>query len=143
MLLNSPIKMKWFYNLYGEKTKLNWFLYEFALEYYDHIMDNPELTDYRRNYNKEQIAQYCTYFTRRLKESVLKAVRGQRKTVIFYQEHIADFYPHFSDIQIKILSTTAMKAYNDLEFCETCPDNCLLDYENRSYNFEIHKEFSS
>jgi len=135
--------MKWFYHLYGNKTKLNWFLYEFALEYYDHIMDNPELQEYRKQYSKEQIAQYCTYFSRRLKESILKAVRGQRKSIIFYQEHIADFYPHFTNKRLQILSTTAIKSYEDLEFCKTCPENCLNDYESRSYNFETHKEFSS
>lgn len=97
MLLNSPIKMEWFYEIYDYKTKLNQFLYEFALEYYDHIKDNEKLAVYRKQYSSQDIAVYCTYYARRLKESALKAVKGQRKTLIFYYEYAVDYYPHFGE----------------------------------------------
>jgi len=42
-LCYTPIKLEWFYYLEGEKTKLNWFLLEIALEYYDRIRDSQEL----------------------------------------------------------------------------------------------------
>ena len=141
MFNHSPIQMEWFYYLYGEKTKLNWFLMEFALEYYDHIMDSPKLKDYRIQYNKEQIAQYCTYFTRRFKESVLKCLRGKRKSVIFYDEHISDFYPHFTDPQVRQLCHVASYAWKELvNNCLACPEQCYRDYESRSYNFEKLKD---
>jgi len=78
---DSPIRMEWFYRLHDEKTKLGWYLLELALEYYGRIMDSPELGSYRERYSEGQIAQYCAYYARRLKESLLKYMRGQRKTV--------------------------------------------------------------
>jgi len=66
----TPIRAEWFYYIEGNKTKLNWFLFEFALGYYDAINSSPELEDYRSQYGKRQIAQYCSYFARRIKESL-------------------------------------------------------------------------
>jgi len=51
---NSPIQMEWFYYLEGEKTKLNWFLLEIALEYYSRIMESHELRGYKKQYNNKQ-----------------------------------------------------------------------------------------
>jgi len=138
---NTPIQMEWFYYLEGDKTKLNWFLLEVALEYYDRIMDSPELESYRTQYDKKQIAQYCTYYVRRMKESLLKCIRGQRKSVILYAEYIADFYPHHSDQQNKILSKVGNEAWDHmLTACKHCPQQCLSDYKSRSAIFDDYKD---
>jgi len=135
--------MEWFYNLYEYKTKLNWLLYEYALEFYDHIMDSPMLTDYRKEYTKEQIAHFCTYHARRLKVSALKALKGQRKKVMFDYEYISDYYPLVTEKQIRLMNTIGIEAWDNMPFCDTCPERCWEDYDNRSYNFETHREFSS
>ena len=77
----TPIKIEWFYYLEGDRTKLNWFLLEVALEYYTRIKSSPELASYREQYDEMQIAQYCTYYVRRLKEGVLKCLQGKRKRI--------------------------------------------------------------
>jgi hypothetical protein len=140
-LSHIPIKMEWFYYLEGEKTKLNWFLLEIALEYYDRIMDSPELESYREQYDKKQIAQYCTYYARRVKESLLKCLRGQRKNILLYPEYIEDFYPHHTKSQNKALGKVGKEAVDHmLSACEDCPQQCLIDYRSRSMVFDEYED---
>jgi len=137
----TPIQIEWFYYLEGDRTKLNWFLLEVALEYYSRIMGNPELKSYREQYNKEQIAQYCTYYVRRMKDGLLKFIRGRRKCINLYQEHITDFYPHHLRQMNSTLSATAEEALKHmLSACKNCPQQCLLDYQSRSMDFDIYKD---
>jgi hypothetical protein len=137
----SPIQMEWFLNLEGYKTKLNWYLLEFALEYYDFICKSPVLGYYREQYNEEQIAQYCAYYARRLKESMLNYLRGRRKNVIFYSEYAADFYPHHDDELTRTLNRLAREAFDYLnDGCEFCPQRCYIDYESTSPLFDEYKD---
>ena len=140
LLNNSPIQMEWFNNIEGEKTKLNWFLLEIALEYYNRIMESPNLKTYRKQYSNKQIAQYCTYYARRTKEDLLKYLKGRRKTIHLYQEYIDDFYPHHTDMQNEILSDIGNEAYGHmLNSCNICPQQCLRDYRSKSIFFETYK----
>jgi len=141
MLFNhTPIQMEWFYYLEGEKTKLNWFLMEVALEYYDRIMGNAGLESYRELYSKEQIGQYCTYYVRRMKDGLLKFLRGQRKNINIYQEHIADFYPHQSHRQNSALNAVAQEVLEHmLSACKNCLQRCLSNYQSKSADFDIYK----
>ncbi|MCL2853834.1 MAG: hypothetical protein FWE20_12555 [Defluviitaleaceae bacterium] len=141
MLFNrTPIQMEWFYHLEGEKTKLNWFLLEVALEYYDRIMDSPELKPYREHYGNEQIGQYCTYYARRMRVGLLKFIRGQRKCINLYQAHVTDFYPHHTHQMNSALSAVAEEAISHmLSACKNCPQQCLLDYQSRSADFDMYK----
>ena len=137
----TPIQIEWFYHLEGNRTKLNWFLLEVALEYYGRIMESPELKSYRDQYNKEQIAQYCTYYVRRMKEGLLKCIRGQRKRSNIYQEHITDFYPHHTHQMNSTLSAVAEEALTHmLSACKNCPQQCLIDYQSRSMDFDVYKD---
>jgi len=118
----SPIQMEWFRNLEGHKTKLNWYLLELALEYYDFIRRSAELDEYRERYGEQHIAQYCTYYARRMKKSLLNALRGRTKNVIFYEEYIGDFYPHHSSQLNGALNRLAMGAFESLQSgCDGCP----------------------
>jgi len=136
----TPIRMEWFYHLEGEKSKLNWFLAEIALEYYDHIMDSADLAWYREQYDDKQIAQYCTYYVRRAKEGLLKCLRGKRKNINLYQEYIEDFYPHHTAEQNRILSDAGDEAWaHMLSQCKVCPQQCLMDYKSRSGNFDQYE----
>ena len=125
----TPIRMEWFYYLEGNQSKLNWFLFEFALGYYDAISRSHSLEDYRNQNGERFIAQYCAYHTRRLRESLLKELRGRTKRVIFYERYISDFYPHHDSQLNFILNQLAMDAFETLQSkCDTCSQRCLVDY---------------
>ena len=139
----TPIKMEWFYYLEGERTKLNWFLLEIALEYYGRIRDCTELAQYREQYDEKQIAQFCAYFARRLKKNLLNCIKGRRKTVVIDQEHINDFYPHLDNWTSNLLTSAARDAVGHmLSACEHCPQQCLTDYQSTSLSFDTHRDWS-
>jgi len=137
---NSPIQMEWFYYLEGEKTKLNWFLFEIALEYYSRIMESSELKAYKKQYNNKQIALYCTYYARRGKTDVLKYIKGRRKHLHTYKEYIDDYYPNRTNEENDILSKVGNETWEHmLNACHACPQQCLNDYQSRSIFFEKYK----
>jgi len=142
MIMNAtPIQMEWFHNLEGDRTKLNWFLLELAMEYYDSIRTSPELKEYREQYDENQIAQYCAYYARRMKKSMLNGFRGLRKTYIFYEEYATDFYPHHESYLNNALTRIAMDAFEALRsVCGACQQRCMDDYMSRSIMFDGHKD---
>ena len=132
-----PIKIEWFYSLEGEKTKLNWFLFEVALEYYDRIKVSPELSAYCEEYDDKQIAQYCTYHAKRMKESLLRFLKGQRKSIILYREYMTEYYHDNSVATNRALHKVCMEAWEHmLSACENCPVQCLDDYVSVSMDFD-------
>jgi hypothetical protein len=142
MLFNTtPIQMEWFFHLEGEKTKLNWYLMEIAMEHYDRIRDSEALAHYREQYDEKQIAQFCAYYARRLKPALLNYLRGRRKTVIFHHEHVGDFYPHHGLNLNRALNRVARDAFDHMWYaCKGCPQQCLNDYEATSPLFDRYKD---
>lgn len=140
-MLFSPIQMEWFYDLEGHKTKLNWFLLEIALEYFDRIRSSKALSTYWEQYDQIQIAQFCAYYARRMKKGLLNCLRGRTKHLIAYQEIIDDFYPHHGDKLNRQLHDTAKEAWDSmLSGCENCSQQCLSDYKSRTRLFEDHED---
>jgi hypothetical protein len=141
ILNNTPIQMEWFYSIEGEKTKLNWYLLEIALEYYERIMSSPELSHYQEQHDENLIALYCAYYVRRLKASLLKYIRGQRKNVIFYKEYVSDYYPQYDNEIIRILSRTARASFDHMwHVCRVCRQQCLWDHEAASPLFDEYMD---
>ena len=135
----TPIEIEWFHYLHGDRTKLNWFLLEVALEYFSCIMKSAELASYREQYGEKQIAQYCTYYARRLKDGLLKYLSEKRKRINIYQKHITDFYPHHSHQMNSILGAVAGEALMHMSSaCKNCPQQCLIDYQSRSLDFDVY-----
>jgi len=133
----TPIRVEWFYYIEGNKTKLNWFLFEFSLEYYDAINKSAGLEDYRNQYGEQYIAQFCAYLARRMKESLLNELRGRTKRVIFYERYISDFYPNHGSELDYALNQLAMDAFETVQSrCDECPQRCLFDYMAISSYFD-------
>jgi hypothetical protein len=132
--------MEWFLNLEGEKTKLNWYLMELAMDYYGIIIKSPELKTYRTLYDDQEIARYCAYYARRMKKSFLNCLRGRTKNIIFYEEYITDYYPHHKDGLNDTLNRKAMEAFEQMHSnCEDCPHICLRDYRGYMPLFDEYK----
>jgi len=135
----TPIQIEWFYHLEGEKTKLNWFLLETALEHFSRIRQSDALEAYRKQYDEQQVAQFCTYYARRMKDSLLNCLRGRRRTVIHYSAYVDDFYPHHDEQMNRAIEDIAVEAWSHmLSACENCPQQCLADYASRSYVFDTY-----
>jgi len=136
-----PIRIEWFHHLEGEKTKLNWFLLETALEHYERIMGSAALAAYREQYSSEQIALFCTYYARRMRKSLLNCLKGRTKSVIHYRDYVDDFYPHHDNRLKRLLEDAAIEAWSHmLAACENCPAQCLVDYRSRSFDFDVYED---
>ena len=71
MNFELPVKASWFYTLNSEKIKFNWFCYEFACVFFEHLRGNKDrkLRKWLHARTEEQVAEFCAYFAKRLKKS--------------------------------------------------------------------------
>jgi hypothetical protein len=138
---DSLIKKEWFYHNDSEKTKLNWFLYEVALEYQVFIKRSQSLEGYRKKHSEKNIARFCTYYAKRMKKSVLEQLAGLTDATILDEEYIADFYPKNTSRQNALLMQVAFDAWDSLlAVCENCPSRCLSEKDRLSDFFDFYEE---
>jgi len=124
----SDIKAEWFYVNEAGKIKLNWFLYEVALEYQMFIKETPELKPYIKSHGDRNVALFCAHFAKQLKESALERLAGKTDATILYDEYVTDFYPEMPQEQVDLLMETAGKAWDSqLSVCENCPTRCVSE----------------
>ena len=137
----ADIKAEWFYENDAGKTKLNWFLYEVALEYQMFIKDTPELKPYRKSHGDRNIALFCAHYAKQMKQSVLDRLDGKSDATVLYEEYITDFYPGLPQNQVRLLLDAAGDAWDShLSVCGTCPTRCLSEKEQRCELFDRYGE---
>ena len=141
MKFDPPIKAEWFYANEREKTKINWFCFEYALEFYTFIMDSKSLRGYRNKNSPEQIAAFCTYFSKRMKKSVYDRLAKLTSAVIIDEEYIADYYPQNPQRENLVFIDVAGQAWDSLlSVCETCPVRCISEREEKSTFFDRYEK---
>ena len=117
-----------FYNDDGDKIKLNWFLYEYANLLYMKIAASPKLARYRKLYSEDQIAAFCVYFSKRLRNSIHNKQTGRSDSVVFDGKYVYEFHPKNSFAQTQLLVDIALSAWEDqLRNCAGCSHQCLID----------------
>jgi len=136
----GKIAAEWFYENEEGKTKLNWFLYEVALEYQMYIKDAAELKAFRKEQGDRSIASFCTHFAKRMKQSVLERLEGMTEATIIYDEYITDFYPQLRQDQVDMLMDAAGKAWDShMTACEACPTRCISEKDEKCFMFDSYK----
>jgi hypothetical protein len=141
MLEADPIKKDFFYRNKREKTKLNWFCYEYAFGIYDKIRNAAQLKDYRNKYNQEQIVDFCVYYSKKMKESIDLKLKGKTHAVMFYEGYAEVFYPEMNTSQIRQILRVAMEAWDELTgFCVTCPNRCISEMNEYCQMFDMVDE---
>jgi len=141
MSFDPPIKAEWFYTDESEKTKINWFCFEYALEFYTFIMKSKALKKYRRINSSEKIAAFCTHFAKQMKKSVYDRLAKLTPAVIIDEEYIASYYPKNTRRQNKVFIAVAGEAWdNMLSACEVCPVRCIGEGKKRSEFFDRYEK---
>ena len=136
----GKIQAEWFYGNEEGKTKLNWFLYEVALEYQMFIKDTPELKAYRKSHGDRNIALFCAHYAKQMKQSVFERLAGKTDATICYEEYITDFYPEMKEDQICLLMEVAEKAWDShLSVCESCPTRCISEKDEKCFLFDDYE----
>jgi hypothetical protein len=83
------VKAADFYSSDAEKTKLNWFLFEYAMEMESLIRADRELlTDLKgEGIGNTEIGGLCVHYAKKMKPQILEQVAGRIKAVrIGYEE---------------------------------------------------------
>ena len=132
-MIISIIQEDWFYSNQKEKTKINWFLYETALEFELYFNECKDLAKFRKTHGTEGVAKFSAYYAKRMKQSLYEQFDGWSDAVIFHEEYITDYFPKIPLRQVKMLLKVSMEAWDNLlSRCVVCPVRCLSEREKLS-----------
>jgi hypothetical protein len=127
---DCPVKPEWFSMPYDDKTKMSWFHYEYACQLYNQIKDSRNKTVRRwdKRHSKEQIAEFCAYFSKRMQPCMYDIVE-ERSTVLSCKVGYVRDYCHCNSRQENSeLTELAQQAISELlDDCNDCPDQCLME----------------
>ena len=127
-----------FYKDSGDKIKQNWFLYEYSNILFSKIEESLELATYRKKHGEKNIAAFCIYFSKRLRESISNAQEKKTTGVVIDARYVYEFYPDNSRAQTQRLLNAALSAWKEhLTVCSNCPNQCLTS------GFEITTMFDN
>jgi uncharacterized Fe-S radical SAM superfamily protein PflX len=130
MSAESPVQASWFYIDSNEKVKLNWFLYEYACSLYVHINRSRKkaLAKWKAQRDEEQIAEFCAYFSKRMRQSILDKLAGRTEETIGDEEYICDYCHTNTHRDNVAILEVAESAWDELlDSCVACPNRCISE----------------
>jgi uncharacterized Fe-S radical SAM superfamily protein PflX len=123
----------------SEKVKLNWFLYEYACTLMGHLSRSRRkaLTKWKSHRSEEQIAEFCAYFSKRMRQSILDKLAGKTDETEADEEYICDYcHTNTHNENVAILEV-AGKAWDELlDSCVVCPNRCISERNIRCDFFD-------
>jgi len=128
-----------FHNSETEKTKLNWFLFEYALEYEAHIQRDMKLHTRldRKGVDDRAIAVFCIQHAKQMRWPILDRVSGKSGSIEFGYRSIEAYFPRIGDALVNHLLTTAAKAWDSLtDKCVSCPTRCISERDKKAMMFD-------
>jgi hypothetical protein len=125
----DPIKVEYFCKSEEEKTKLNWFCYEYAYRLYDQIRNNFQLRKFCEQKGQRSITMFCVHFSKEMKKTIadyFERPEGQRRGIEY--SYVDSFYPRISIKMTNRLVKMAEEAWNDhMFFCVDCSTRCISE----------------
>ena len=139
LIFGHPVQSSWFYMNASEKIKFNWFCYEYACVLFDQIKKskNKVLRKWAGNRSEEYLAEFCAYFSKRMKKSVLDQLSGLTEETEGDEEYICDYcHTNTHRENIAILDVAGEAWEELLSVCVTCPNRCISERRERCRFFE-------
>ena len=130
MFDDTPIKSTWFYIHESEKTKLNWFLYEYACTLYVHMKgsNNEVLQRWKSKRSNKHLAEFCAYFSKRMKQSIYDRLDGLTVATVGDEDYIFDLcHTNTAEENGAILDVVETSWDELLAICEICPARCISE----------------
>ena len=126
-----------FYSTEDEKTKLNWFLFEFASELESKIRTPLRKRLMKKKVGRERIAEFCVFYSKGMKQEILDRVSGRTENVSLSYQPIEEFFPELNDKLVDQLLTAACGAWESItDACANCPTRCISERDRRAYMFD-------
>lgn len=139
MKAESLIQASWFYLDDDEKIKLNWFLYEYALVFFDHVKGSGRkaVAKWKSRQSEEQIAEFCAYYAKRMKQSVRALREGTEKAILMPEYFVSDYCHATTHRENRAIMEVASAAWTEkLLICKACGGGCTYDGEMRCEFFD-------
>ena len=128
-----------FFSHEGEKTKLNWFLFEYALELEMFIRKDKRLRSClgRKGVGDEAVARFCIHHAKQMEGQILDRVAGKIPHVRFDYEPIEAYFPTIGDPLVDRLLARASEAWeSQTDACVVCPTRCVSEKDRRAPMFD-------
>jgi len=117
-----------FFSKPSEKTKLNWFLFEYAFDIQSRIDRPLQKKLKRKGIGEADIAEFCRHYAKEIKQPILDKLSGKAHDMVLSHEPIEEFFPSLNDKLINELLAVAAKAWEGLmEICVSCPNRCISE----------------
>lgn len=136
--MNSAlVKPTVFYRHVAEKTKFNWFCYEYAAEIVSCVDADLRKRLNRKGISDQRIVDFAVYFAQRMKGPIVAKLAGEVAEIHMSHVDIAGFFPDLDDKQVDRLLTLVAKAWDSLlEVCSSCPGRCISERDRPAPAFD-------
>jgi hypothetical protein len=125
-----------FYSKESEKTKLNWFLFEYAAEFDSKIKKPLRAKLKRQKIDDKKIAELCIHYAKHMKELILDQLSGKIKNVVHSYQPIEEFLPLLDNRLVNDLLNAAYEAWESItEMCVRCPTRCISEKDLKAHMF--------
>ena len=125
---SSMVRPTSFYSNAAEKTKLNWFCYEYASEIVSLI--EPKLQKHlnRKGIPDRRVVDFAVYFAKHMKVVGMQKLGGEFDRVPMNYQDIEHFFPRLDDRLVDDLLTVVARAWDSLlGMCCSCPNRCVSE----------------
>jgi hypothetical protein len=124
----SMIKPTSFYSSECEKTKLNWFCYEFSVSMYDDMKEDIGKRLKKHKIRDEVLAEFSIYISAKMKDIIIQKLSGRIDKIYFSCEMVESYFPNLDDEFINKMLDSISKTWDEqLSFCETCLTRCISE----------------
>ncbi|MFW5858827.1 MAG: hypothetical protein ACOCYP_02285 [Planctomycetota bacterium] len=119
-----------------EKTGLNWFLFELALEYQSTIPKGLRRI-MEEKYTSKQVDMFCIAFAKSNVPAMMAKLEGRAEIMQTDYRQIERILPKLSDEVVNRLMDVAATAWDKLlACCEFCPSACLTNRDKPCAMFD-------
>lgn len=128
-----------FFSTDAEKTKLNWFLFEYAQECESFIHRDQRLRQSlaREGVDAARIGDLCVHYSKQMKQQILDKVEGRIPEIRIGYEPIESFLPEIGDRLVDQLLTVFAEAWkSQTDMCAICPTRCISERNRRAPMFD-------
>ena len=126
-----------FYSSEMDKTKINWFLFEYAAEFDSKIKKPLRTKLKRKKIGNKKIAKLCIHYAKHMKEETLDKLSGKTENVSLSYQPIEDFFPFLNDKLVDKLLTVAGEAWESITaMCVNCPTRCISEKDQKAPMFD-------
>jgi hypothetical protein len=133
----DPINASYFFSNEQEKTKLNWFCYEYAYGLYSKIRESTALKKFCQQKGQKSIVAFCVHFSKAMKRSIYDQLEGRTEATVIDEAYVEEFYPGNTVKETNRLVNVAAAAWEELlDVCVACPTRCISEKDAKCYMFD-------